>query len=41
MGKDPDSVKRALDWLEEKGFGCRVNHHMNFSGASYYRLCQG
>ena len=41
IGKDPDSVKRALDWLEEKGFGCRVNYHMNFSGASYYRLCQG
>ncbi|MFQ5717923.1 MAG: hypothetical protein ACE5IK_00100 [Acidobacteriota bacterium] len=36
---DPARIGRALGWLEESGFACRVNYTLNFSGAPYYRVC--
>ena len=39
ISQDPDRIVRAFEWLEDKGFACRVQYSMNFSGASYYRIC--
>ncbi len=39
LGRRPEEMERALVWLEQQGYACRIPYAMNLSATPYIRVC--